>query len=142
MSLLSPSTSFYTPSTVGSLDRAASLAYDFQKMKAYLVGTTRDDAKAIYEFGAYCRSYAELSLDSPLTQDIPAGVVVKGMTTSSSSTSSSWNNGELDGRILVRASAGATTLQVQYPFTETAQSGPSLCSVGGNPTPLLDQCAL
>ena len=135
MSLLSPSTSFYTPSTVGSLDRAASLAYDFQKMKAYLVGTTRDDAKAIYEFGAYCRSYAELSLDSPLTQDIPAGVVVKGLTTSSS-------NGEVDGRILRGASAGATTLKVQYPFTETAQSGPSLCSVGGNPTPLLDQCAL
>ena len=135
MSLLSPSTSFDTPSTVGSLDRAASLAYDFQKMKAYLVGTTRDDAKAIYEFGAYCRSYAELSLDSPLTQDIPKGVVVKGLTTSS-------NNGEVDGRIFRRASAGATTLQVQYPFTETAQSGPSLCSVGGNPTPLLDQCAL
>ena len=140
MSLLSPSTSYYTPSTVGSLDRAASLAYDFQKMKAYLVGTTRDDAKAIYEFGAYCRSYAELSLDSPLTQDIPKGVVVKGLTTSSSTSSS--NNGELDGRILLRASAGATTLQVQYPLTETAKSGPSLCSVGGNPTPLLDQCTL
>ena len=126
------STSFYTPSTVGSMDRAASLAYDYQTAKAHLVGSaTRDEAKAIYEFGAYCLSYAELSLDASLTQDIPAGVVVKGRTTSS---------GAVEGRVLERATAGKTTVKVQYLFTEPAPSGPTLCSVGGNPTPLLDQC--
>jgi len=131
-SLLSSSTSFYTPSTAGSLERAASLAFDFQKVKAKLVGsTTRDEANAIYETGAYCLSYAELSLHAPLTHDIPAGVVVKGRTTSS---------GAVEGRILQRATAGESTLQVQYLFTEPGPSGPTLCSVGGNLTPLVDQC--
>jgi hypothetical protein len=129
---------YYQPATAASSkDRAATLSKDFQWMEAYLAkgtSTGRDQAKSIYELGSFCQSYAELTLSSPLAEDIPVGLSVTGTPTSTTEL--------VEGMVLHSIPAGSTTLSVRYLSATAAGNNLDVCSVGGNPVPLLDGCKL
>lgn len=130
----------YQPTTDGTTERAASIAKDFQTMEAQLAlggSDGRDRARRIYRHGAYCQSYTSLNLTEPLVADVPIGAQVIGSASTESGASS------VAGEIRKSAKAGDTVVEVQYLLNQGVpayQGVTQICSVGGNPSPQLNQC--
>lgn len=87
-----------------------------------------EDAKRIYEVGAFSRSFAELSLGfEGLPGDVNGHTIVSGMTEA----------GEvITGMSLDNAPLGSKTIRVQY----HNQDNIAPCYVGGNPEPQTEGC--
>lgn len=126
--------SFYPHRNNRSLDRAATLSQDVQSLQAYVaLGETSGWGKAfeLYHRGAFCQSYAELTLSQPLNRTIGVGTSVSA--------------GSILGVTQEPAGTGDTSLRVRYVHASsqdwtTVASSPPLCSVGGNPNPNLSNC--
>ena len=121
----------YTPSNgLESDSRAGAIAKDFQVLEAQLATKNAlPQARKLYESGAYCQSYATLTLSSPLTIDIQAGTEV--------------SQGGIKGFVHEDAKTDDGTLKVNYllPFGTPSYMGVNqVCSAAGNPTPQLSKC--
>ena len=90
----------------------------------------RQNALKVYTNGAYSKSFAVLTLDAALANEVGADVEVIGKTA---------GGDEVRGTVMETASAGATTLRVQYATTSVQDSYVG-CQVGGNPDPKTDGC--
>lgn len=116
-------------------DRSGAISKDFQSLAAWLsLGTPagREDAKKLYELGAYCQSYAQLTLTTELDTDVPLGTVVTGTSFGGSPAMT------VNGVTFSTAQAGSTALEVLYVIPDDGVT--ELCSAGGNPSPQYDQC--
>ncbi|CAB9514269.1 expressed unknown protein [Seminavis robusta] len=121
----------YEPLTTVTDDAAIDLdqhALDVQMS----LGTdqSREAAYKIYTQGAFSKSYALLSLQSPLPISLAKGTTLLGHTT---------NGKEVLGQLLEETPPGSTTLKFRYhpsPIQDTWTN----CHVGGNPTPNTEGC--
>lgn len=129
---------YFVPSTDGSIDRAGALAKDWQRIEALLaLGTVkgRTGALAVYTNGAFCQSIAHISLSSPLDEDLPSETAITATTASSPSAQTM----TIQGVLHKAASVGDTSIQVRY-ILGSDQDTDSICSVGGNPSPQIENC--
>lgn len=121
----------YEPQTTVT-DHAA-IDLDQQAIEGQLAAGTEEgmaNALRIYTEGAFSKSYAEITLDTPLTSTLPKGTEVVGTNT---------NNDEIRGTILDEAEASDKIIRVQYATTGVQESYVG-CQVGGNPEPVFDGC--
>ena len=112
--------------------RASAISKDYQSIASFLAeetGASRENARAIYQLGAYCQSYATLMLDAPLADEILQGTEVTGTND---------NAGNVNGIVHSGAFQGDGTLEVMYLIPDNGIT--SICSVAGNPTPQYNQC--
>jgi len=111
---------------------AASISKDWQELEGLFALRTnegRQKAKALYEKGAYCQSYATLKLTAALQDSIPAGTLASGKNKVGQ---------ELKAELPVDAFPGDSTIQVMYLIPDGGIL--QLCSVGGNPDPQYNEC--
>ncbi|KAL3936291.1 MAG: hypothetical protein SGBAC_008358 [Bacillariaceae sp.] len=112
--------------------RASAISKDAQSIVGFLAQDTpagRENARAMYQLGAYCQSFATLQLDKALTQAISQGTRVTG-------TSSS--GGTASGILHSDAFAGDATVEIMYLIPNDGIG--EICSVAGNPSPQYGQC--
>ncbi|CAJ1967662.1 unnamed protein product [Cylindrotheca closterium] len=112
--------------------RASAISKDYQTIVFFLAqdnGAGRENARAVYQLGAYCQSYATLMLDAPLTSEILQGTEVTGTNA---------NGDSVSGIVHSGAFSGDATLEVMYLIPSDGIA--NLCSVAGNPTPQYEQC--
>jgi len=116
----------YTPLTIVT-DHAA-LDLDQKAMEAQLALKTPQSfnvANDIYSKGAFSKSYAKLTLTSPLATGVAAGVEVTGVASDGT---------QIRGATYKAAAVGDTMLQVQY-MVIGIQDAYVNCQVGSNPSP-------
>ena len=112
--------------------RAAAISKDFQSVTSFLAqdnGQGRANARAMYQLGAYCQSFAKLQLSSPIQESITQGTSVTGTSDSGA---------QIDGIMHSDAFPGDDTIEVMYLIPDGGIT--KICSVAGNPTPQYDQC--
>ena len=85
-------------------------------------------AREVYEFGAYSKSFAMLTLDSPLPSKVEKGTELE---------ATDLQNRTITGKAL--SDATDSIIQFQYPVSEE-QANHVACRVGANPNPLTDGC--
>mmetsp|Transcript_31223 Transcript_31223/g.75116 ORF Transcript_31223/g.75116 Transcript_31223/m.75116 type:complete len:666 (-) Transcript_31223:295-2292(-) len=111
---------------------ASAISKDFQSIGAFLAqqnGAGRQNARTVYELGAYCQSFATLQLNTSLTEAITQGAAVTG---------TSDGGATIDGILHSDVFPGDATIEVMYLIP--ADGITKICSVSGNPTPQYDQC--
>ena len=112
--------------------RASAISKDFQSLNSFLAQDNakgRADARAIYELGAYCQSYATLTLNQAIEDAITQGTSLTGTS----------DSGKTVQAILHRdAFPGDTTIEVMYLIPDDGIA--AICSVAGNPNPQYDNC--
>jgi hypothetical protein len=87
-------------------------------------------AKKIYEMGGHSKSYATVTLSTPLAADIPQYEPITGLST----------NGEaVEGKAYADTAAGTTELLVLYATTDDMATYMN-CKVGGLAVPVFDGC--
>lgn len=122
----------YTYSSPNVRARAAAISKDYQIMSSLLALDTAEghqQAEKVYRLGAYCQSYASLTLDNPLANGIVQGTEVTG-------TSSTGD--EVKGVLHSDGLPGDATISVQYLIPPEGIN--AICSVSGNPDPKKDKC--
>ena len=87
-------------------------------------------AKKIYEMGGHSKSYATVTLSTPLAADIPQYEPVAGVSTSGEA---------VEGKAYADTAAGTTELLVLY-ATGDDQATYMNCKVGGLAVPVFDGC--
>jgi len=101
-------------------------------MELYEEGS-EDDAKNIYENGAFSKSVSDLTISAGLTTAITKGTVLSGSSfVDDSTTAQARQSSAVDVFAYEDAAVGATTLRVQYVD--------ELCYVGANPDPITTGC--
>jgi len=113
--------------------RAASISKDWQEIGGLFALQTNDgkqQAKALYELGAYCQSYATLKLSTPVQGAMSQGTPVNGKTKTGS---------EVQGLLHIDANQGDDTIQFMYLIPDD-KGITSICSVAGNFDPQTDEC--
>eukprot|EP00965_Chrysotila_dentata_P207958 6184425-Pleurochrysis_carterae.AAC.1 len=95
--------------------------------------TAFDAAVSIYTLGGNSKSYAVLTLASQLTSEVPQGTEVYGFAA---------NGARVNGTVYETASAGASSLEVQYIVGSTLApgGGATTCRVGGLVNRVTDGC--
>ena len=121
----------HTHTHTHSLQQAA-IDLDQAEMELLLAEGNFGAAQSLYENGANSKSVANLALSSPLPTTIPGGTTVTGVTTAGSTP-------VVSGKVFTDASAGSTSLQVQY-TTSDSPSNHVGCRVGASSTPVTDGC--
>eukprot|EP00526_Cylindrotheca_closterium_P024016 CAMPEP_0113605456 /NCGR_PEP_ID=MMETSP0017_2-20120614/2338_1 /TAXON_ID=2856 /ORGANISM="Cylindrotheca closterium" /LENGTH=190 /DNA_ID=CAMNT_0000513949 /DNA_START=133 /DNA_END=702 /DNA_ORIENTATION=- /assembly_acc=CAM_ASM_000147 len=112
--------------------RASAISKDFQSIGGFLAqqnGADRQNARALYQLGAYCQSFATLQLNTVLTEAIIQGATVTGTSESGAT---------ISGILHSDAFPGDATIEVMYLIPSDGIT--KICSVSGNPTPQYDQC--
>ncbi|CAJ1934627.1 unnamed protein product [Cylindrotheca closterium] len=112
--------------------RASAISKDYETIAGFLAqdnGAGRENARVVYQLGAYCQSYATLMLDAPLTSEILQGTEVTGTNA---------NGDSVSGIVHSGAFSGDATLEVMYLIPSDGIA--NLCSVAGNPTPQYENC--
>eukprot|EP00526_Cylindrotheca_closterium_P005186 CAMPEP_0113615718 /NCGR_PEP_ID=MMETSP0017_2-20120614/7855_1 /TAXON_ID=2856 /ORGANISM="Cylindrotheca closterium" /LENGTH=629 /DNA_ID=CAMNT_0000524983 /DNA_START=133 /DNA_END=2022 /DNA_ORIENTATION=- /assembly_acc=CAM_ASM_000147 len=112
--------------------RASAISKDFQSIGGFLAqqnGADRQNARAMYQLGAYCQSFATLQLNTVLTEAIIQGATVTGTSESGAT---------ISGILHSDAFPGDATIEVMYLIPSDGIT--KICSVSGNPTPQYDQC--
>ena len=87
-------------------------------------------AKAIYENGAFSKSYAKVALTTALTGPLNDGTGVTGM---------SADDVEIAGKVMGNFPTGSNEILIQYQ-TNSIQSNYVACQVGSNPSPNTQGC--
>lgn len=121
----------YEPQTTVT-DHAA-IDLDQQALESQLAAGTDEgmaNALRIYTEGAFSKSYAEVTLATPLASALPKGTDVKGTNTAGD---------EIRGTLMYEAEAGDAIIRVQYTVTGVQESYVG-CQVGGNPDPRVEGC--
>jgi len=87
-------------------------------------------AMKIYEMGGHSKSYATVTLSTPLAADIPENEPITGVSASGEAVA---------GKAYAETAAGATELLVLYATTDDMATYMN-CKVGGLASPVLDGC--
>jgi hypothetical protein len=87
-------------------------------------------AKSIYIDGAFSKSFATLTLTTPLSQSLDKGTQVTGKTATGD---------DVNGKLLKDYPMDSTAIGVQYE-TNMVQSSYVGCQVGANPSPFTEGC--
>lgn len=90
----------------------------------------RQAALGVYTKGAHSKSYAEVTLSTPLTGTVQKGVEAIGVDT---------KGNEVRGNVYADTASGSSTLKIQYATTSVQETYVN-CQVGANPTPNTDGC--
>ncbi|GAX12063.1 hypothetical protein FisN_8Lh165 [Fistulifera solaris] len=87
-------------------------------------------AQAVYENGAHSKSYAEVTLSTPLTTTMAADVEISGVALDGTT---------VNGKIMEEAASGSSVIKVQY-ATSDKQEKYVGCQVGGSSEPVTTGC--
>jgi hypothetical protein len=87
-------------------------------------------AQAVYENGAHSKSYAEVTLSTPLTTSMAADVEISGLAADGTA---------VNGKIMEEAASGSPVIKVQY-ATSDKQENYVGCQVGGSSEPVTTGC--
>jgi hypothetical protein len=90
---------------------------------------SQQNAKDIYQDGAFSKSVAQVTLDTALTTTLDKGATVIG----------TGPVGEIRGKLYATYGSGISVIQIQYETNENQQLYVG-CQVGANPDPNLDGC--
>lgn len=88
------------------------------------------NAMAIYRQGAFSKPIATLTLTEPLQDSISSGTAVTGM---------AMDGSEIFGETFGKTGTNDTSLRIAYD-NDVMVTGHTHCSVGGNPSPIVDGC--
>lgn len=113
--------------------RASAISKDFQTVTSFLAqdnGAGRQNARAVYQLGAFCQSFATLKLKNTIQDSITQGTSVTG---------TSGYGDTINGIVHRDAFPGDATLEVMYLIPDDGGIG-AICSVAGNPSPQYDLC--
>jgi len=112
---------------------AAAVDLDVHAIKKEL-GKQNDEgwtnAMAIYRQGAFSKPIATLTLSKPLQDSISSGTRVTGM---------AMDGSDIVGKTVGKTAANDTNIRIAYD-NDIMETGHTHCSVGGNPSPIIDGC--
>eukprot|EP00980_Cylindrotheca_fusiformis_P003788 scaffold834_cov123-Cylindrotheca_fusiformis.AAC.35 len=115
-------------------DANAAIDRDIQLIKKELSKETPRgwaNGENIYREGAYTKPVAIIKLKEPLSETIPKGSEVVGLTEKNSTL--------VSGTLYKEATENEIILQIQYDISEVQENYVN-CQVGGNPSPKVDGC--